>query len=103
MKTSAIDVLTDQTLNSTTESVDAIQDTLSMELNVFPTTIMVTTPPVTAIADLTLILNRRNVCHAPADVFPAAIAINAIAVHLDSHSIMNLAYAMKTVVMQKDL
>lgn len=84
MKTSAIDVLTDQTLNSITESVDATPDTLSMELSVFSTIKMATTLPVTAMSDLTSMLNKRNVCHVPAVVFHAATATNAIVVLLDS-------------------
>lgn len=103
MKTSVIDALTDQTPNSTTEFVDAIQDTLFMELNVFLTRMMVTTPPVTAIADLTSILNRRNACHVPVVVYHAVIATNATAAHLDSHSIRNLTYVMRIAVMEKDI
>lgn len=103
MKTSVIDALTDQILNSTTESADATQDILSMELNVFLTIPMATTLPVTAIADLTSILNRRNVYHVPVVVFHAATATNVTVVHLDSHSIQNLAYVMKIAVMEKDI
>jgi len=84
MKTSAIDVLTDQTLNSITESVDATPDTLSMELSVFSTIKMATTLPVTAMSDLTSMLSKRNVCHVPAVVFHAATATNAIVVLQDS-------------------
>lgn len=103
MKTSAIDALTDQTLNSTTESVNVIQDILSMELNVFLTIMMVTTLPVTADVDLTSNLNRKNVYHVQVDAFHAAIATNATVAHLDSHSIRNLTYAMKIAVMEKDI